>query len=65
MYYALRSVYSVYLLTFDVLDLGNQIASGKLTQDLVGSSMAQLCDLGDDRGGNNLVVLGAHLSLFN
>ena len=51
------------LLTFDMLDLGNQVASGQLTQNLVGSSVAELGDLGDDSRRNDLVVLGAHLGL--
>ena len=50
-------------LTFDMLDLGNQVASGQLTQNLVGSSVAELGDLGNDGRRNDLVVLGAHLGL--
>jgi hypothetical protein len=53
-----------FFLTFNVLDLGDQVAPGQLAQNLVGSSVAQFGDLGDNGRWDDLVVLGAHLSLF-
>lgn len=49
--------------TFDVLNLGDQVTASEFTENLVGSSVAKLSNLSDQGRGNDLVILGAHLSL--
>jgi len=47
-----------------MLNLGNQVTASQLTQDLVGTTMTKLGNLGDQGRRNDLVVLGAHLGLI-
>jgi hypothetical protein len=49
--------------TLDVLDPSNEVSLRELAHELVAPSRTDARDLGDERGGDDFVILGPHLGL--